>query len=126
MNYLLFRASNIRSHYAHIHKNNFFKNFNVKTNSFKFIKPFVKHSVAITSGTLCASYLFWFRCNTSKCDSKIPDDNDESETKSEIDKIYESVKEARLVREEINWKKLWHFLKPDTLYLVIAVAVRNC
>lgn len=81
--------------------------------------------MAITSGALCAGYLFWFKCNTSKCDSKIPND-DESETKSEIDKIYESVKEARLVREEINWKKLWHFLKPDTLYLVIAVAVRNC
>ena len=105
----------------HILKHNLSQYKAVLINSFisKAIKPKVRSVVAISGSLITISCIVWHR-NRAKCDL-IADPNEESIGENPD---FESV--AKTIRSEnFDFAKLWLFVRPDSLYLLIAITVRE-
>ena len=84
----------------------------------KHIKP-VFRSIAVIGGGVITVSVIWQR-NRAKCDL-----NDDSIVNTNIIEDVDLKTITKTIKEEsFDFKRLWSFLKPDSLYLLIAISVR--
>lgn len=80
----------------------------------------IKSGVSSVSG-FCVGYFLWSRCKTLRCDSQHIHDDVSQETQ---ESVYENVQKICL-NEKFDFNKVWDLLKPDALYLIVAVSVSD-
>ncbi len=73
--------------------------------------PLIKSSLIISGG-----YIIWSNTRRAKCDFQVDDIVLDSN-----DQNYVSIKKSN--SDQNIYPKLWFFLKPDTLYLIVAITV---
>jgi len=77
-------------------------------------------SCGISGGLFCVSYIIWSNTNKAKCDFQIDHMVDDSDDQKPIN----NSKQKTNAKEDFDYGRLWFFLKPDTIYLIVAVTVR--
>lgn len=100
-----------------IQKNVFRRDFSSHKLTPKQFTPRIK-SIAVIGGGIITVSLVW-RTNRAKCDLSEDSVTDTLEERTEdLKAITESLREERF-----DFKRLWSFVKPDVIYLLIAVSV---